>query len=755
MSRLPAVDASMASLLDEAVRQSGPAQTIDQILRAIRREWRVLFMVAMLVASLAATYLALVDRRYTAGAIIMAAPRQTDIATTDAVSRDAALRVPDVEGELQIMSSPAALARVVERLGLAERADRLASVAGDPEPLERVSRAVLGRLAPAALDLAAAARPDPLRDTHGRLVDQLTNAVQVTPVGRSNLARIRISATDASLATEVANAIADNYLDERVRGRQDAAGRAADWLQNRAQEMRGSVLDAERRAAEMRLSLQREGRDHTQIDAEMTGLNERILQARVEQERARRRLITAEDMVQRAGLLALLDLEESGGGDRYVDRLRSSLAEARQEAGRLGVDQGSQSLSLRAAQAQQRIAQGQLETEARTRLLRVQAESTAAASLAASLEERLLTLRAQANELGRQQVQLQALELEASANRAVYENFVGRWRTTQQVGFDDTNGWLVSPATIPAHPTWPKVPLVLAAAALAGLGLGASAVGFREFRQSRTLRNGDDVARHLGVVRQLGLVPRLRRRDGAAVRAVLSGAPHAFAEAIMGLQDRLALAAPAQGGRVLIVTSALPHEGKSTTVASLAAAAASGQRVALIDGDLRAPTQHAAFPGSTAPGVAAYVAGDVAVWRQAGHDDEASGVFVMPAGSWRGRPQDFARSPRLATMLQAMRKEFDLILIDTPPVLVASDTLTLSTLGDGVVLAVRWAATPTAAVREARLELLNAGVEVTGVVLTQVDLSRFATFDTPGAEPYRRRYRSAANSLRIAGGGRG
>jgi succinoglycan biosynthesis transport protein ExoP len=748
MNRLPAVDASMALMLDDAVRQSGPAQAIDQLLRAARREWKMLLLISGLTAAAAGAYLKLAEPHYTAEAIIMAAPRQSDIANTDAVSRAGETQLLDVEGELQIMNSPASLARVVQELGLAQRAERLAAAEQTGEEaqdrIRSIAASVSRRLSPSALDPAAAVGTEAGRSTEDRLADQLGSAVQVSSIGRSTLARIRLTATDPALAAEAANAVAENYLANRVRGRQEAAERAAEWLQRRAQELRAHVLEADQRVAVLRLALQADGRDLLQINAEMTGLGDRILQARVEKERATNRLASAEALIQRTGILSLLDWETAAGGDRHIDRLRSTAAEASQEVGRLSVELGSESLALRRAQAQRRVAQGQMEAEARARFAALQADVSAATALSAALEGRLQALRRQANDLTMKQTQLEAAQLEGNANRAVYETFLARLRTTEQVGFNDTDGWLLSPATVPAQPTWPKIPLVLAAAFIAGLGLCMTAIGFREFRQSRTLRSNDDVTRQFAATaRYLGHVPELRGRPDTAVRAMLAGKPRDFVEAVLGLQDKLGQARldgveKPRRGTVIAVISALPQEGKSTILACIAAAAAAGQKVAVVDCDLHSTWQQGAFDVGECPGVSGYLSGRVDHPRDAGRVHEASGVFVLPAGHWDARLQAFSRSPRLPALLHQLRSEFDIILIDTPPMLVASDARALCALSDTALLVARWGRTPAALARYAQRQIEETGTALAGVVLTRVNMARFATFDFPTAGAIRR-----------------
>jgi uncharacterized protein involved in exopolysaccharide biosynthesis/Mrp family chromosome partitioning ATPase len=750
MSQMPTLDASMSSALDDAVRQSGPAQAIDHALRAARREWKLLLLSSCLAAGAAAGYLALVDSRYTAEAIITVSPRQSDIVGTDSVLRDGAPRLTDTESELQIMNSPASLSRIVEQLRLAATAEGL-EAAGPYDLLARAAAAVSSRLAPPAVDLAAAARSEGRDGARGALVTQLGDAVQVTPIGRSTLARIRVTATAPELSSEVANAVAENYLADRVRGRQDAASRAAHYLRARAEELRGNVLEADRRLAALRLGLQENGRDAAQINLEMAGLAEQITRARVEAERASHRAAAVQEAVRRSGPLAALNREDASGADRYVDRLRSNAAEAAQESARLGIESGIASAELRRAQVQQRTATGQLEAEARARIAVLEAERGNAAGLLAALEERLQGLRRAANTLATRQVELDAVELESNTNRTVYETFLSRWRTTEQVGFNDTDGWLVSPATVPERSSWPKVPLIAAAALLAGLGLGATAVGLREFRLGRTLRSGDDVARALGNTRRLGLVPALGSSPRRAVRTALSGRPGTAADAIASLQEAVADALPsAQAGRgqVVAVTSALPGEGKSAILAGVAAVAA-GRTVAVIDCDTRSAAQGVAFGVQGAPGVAAFLA-DPSDWRAAGRTDLASGVFVVPVGRWTGRPQELARSPALARLVAELRAAYDLVLIDAPPALAAQGIRSVCGLADAVVLVARWGATPALTVRAARDRLAGAGAPLAGVVLASADFKRYATFDDGVAGAFV----AVEGTARLAGAGR-
>jgi capsular exopolysaccharide synthesis family protein len=192
---------------------------------------------------------------------------------------------------------------------------------------------------------------------------------------------------------------------------------------------------------------------------------------------------------------------------------------------------------------------------------------------------------------------------------------------------------------------------------------------------------------------------------------------------------------------VLLFASALPSEGKSTTVTALAALMAhTGKRVLLIDADLRASMLHQAFESNCIRGVTDCLDAtcdlDAAI-----QVDSRTGVSLLAAGPYDPRSQNILRSPRLYEAIEAWRRSFDYILIDTPPVLPISDARILVPMVDRCVLVVRWGKTRWASVTHALRQLAEAGAEIAGVIVSQVDVTQLSRYDFADSDAYGISYR--------------
>ena len=271
---------------------------------------------------------------------------------------------------------------------------------------------------------------------------------------------------------------------------------------------------------------------------------------------------------------------------------------------------------------------------------------------------------------------------------------------------------------------------------------------YKEFRASRTIRNSEDIDRYLPGVRSLGLLPELSKRHSRAWDVILAandGSNPQFGEAVRGLYVSLKAATeqdrPVARGRVVLVSSALPIEGKSSTTGVIASvASAAGQRVVVVDCDLRKPTMHDALTVEPVPGLTGCIEQGMNP-QDAIRQNPQTGIWIMPAGRTRQLPQRVLQSPRFASILATLREEFDLILIDTPPVLGLSDTRILARHSDHALLTVCWSRTTWRAVQLALRMLAESGASIVGIVVTRANISRLAAFEVPEAEPYRGRNR--------------
>ncbi|HEX8374056.1 MAG TPA: CpsD/CapB family tyrosine-protein kinase, partial [Geminicoccaceae bacterium] len=249
-------------------------------------------------------------------------------------------------------------------------------------------------------------------------------------------------------------------------------------------------------------------------------------------------------------------------------------------------------------------------------------------------------------------------------------------------------------------------------------------------------RSGEEIEAELGVP-TLGLVPQTRRPVEAALRQPRA----AFTESVRAMYVALAAdpgaaASGLNGGRVLAVTSALPGEGKTTIATALACVlAADGHDVLLVDADLRRPSAHRALGLSAARGLTDVLSGDADLDAML-LGEPGSRLRVLPAGTRQASPVGLLASAEAAGLIAELRRRFDVVILDTPPLLPVADARVLARLADEVVLVLRWGRTRRSAARLALRHLVESGATVAGVLISRVDPRRHATYGYGDAAAY-------------------
>jgi capsular exopolysaccharide synthesis family protein len=369
--------------------------------------------------------------------------------------------------------------------------------------------------------------------------------------------------------------------------------------------------------------------------------------------------------------------------------------------------------------------------EMRNLLQGLQNEVLAARSREAALGHSLEQTQGRVARLDDASVELQALEREAGASRQLLETYLARQsEITSQEKAQEPDARVISAAVAPEAPVSPRRTLILALSLAGGLFLGSvGAIAVEQF--DATVRSGDQLESLFGLT-PLGLVPMLdeRRLTDQKVADYVTARPRSrFGEALRGLRASTLAAAGDSGPLVLLVTSALPGEGKSLTAIALARLnAQSGARTLLIDADLRRPRLQVLLGAPTGPGLGDILQGKPVDPTAILYKDEPTGLEVLAAGDTQGDPTLLLGSIPLRRLLAGLRLRYDLIIVDAPPVLGVSDARLLASLADLTLFVVRWGATQRQDVRGALKVLREAGARLAGAALTLVDVKRHATY---------------------------
>ena len=319
------------------------------------------------------------------------------------------------------------------------------------------------------------------------------------------------------------------------------------------------------------------------------------------------------------------------------------------------------------------------------------------------------------------------------------EGFLSQMTPAERAGFQIVKTSVVAQAVAGPEPSSPNMNMILGISAFCALAAGFIAVLLKELRAGQTVLSIEEATRRN--LRVLALIPEDRavqlRRD-ASVELVAYDPAHAFSASVTSLQAAISTLPRSrpEGAKILLLTSALAAEGKSTTAAALATSmAASGDRVLLLDADLRCPTLHTCFDLGRAFDMAE-CEGSQAPLERAIRQDPTTGVHFLAAGEADLHPLSAAGLAQLRSQLDLWRTQFDAILIDSPPLLTAGDARVLAQLSDYVIVVVRWGRTSWGALDRALRILQESGAQLAGIAVSRVDVRQLSAYDFPDPRIY-------------------
>ena len=725
--------------------QPDPGMKVRAIWAALlaRKKLIGLTLLALNLAGFAALHA--IKPRYTAEATLLIGSRQEQVLDLKAVLAGLSGDSEAIESEMQLIRSRKVGQQVVGQLRLDEKPD----FAPRPPSPSRLSAALA---VATTLWNAGAARyapilrlPDPQpavavpsRDPAATTVDNVLRHVGVAPKGRSRVVSVTFDSNDPATAAAGANAFANTYIANQLRQKQEATANARRWLDDRVAEMREQVINADGAVAAYR---RRTGitpsRTGTLLNEQVSTLGEQQVQARIAQTNADARLRA---MQGGRNLDALPEVQASA----TVQALKAQQAQLAAQVAELSRTLGSQHPKLLAARSALASVDSQLGIETGRIAAAIADESRTAKARDDALTANLTTLRQDVATSTDAQAELNALQHEADANRALYDRLLARSRETRvEGGLQQADAQVVSVAEPPEAPSFPNPAVILPIFFLASCIFTALLVFMLELRDTG-FRSVEQVEAMLGIT-AVGTMPRLGRSDRSrrGLASFRADRNHtAFAEAVRSLHTSLMLSGSDHPPKVVLVASAVPGEGRSSVVLSLARLMSNcGKRVVVVDCDMRRPAMHGAFGASRGPGLTDVLAGKLPL-VDALQPDKSSPAMLLAAGTDHslpgfGLPPDLFASEPMRVVLEVLSQRFDLVLLDSSPLLAVSDTRNLCRLADRTLMVVRWESTPRFVVAAALRQVLEAGGRMAGVLLSVVDLKRYARHSTSGT--YQRR----------------
>jgi len=696
-----------------------------------RHKWLVLSVTSVITA-LSYVYIGSLTPRYTAEATLLLDTRSANVGIDPVVS-DLRPDASVIRSEVDVLRSRWLAHRVVQDLNLANDPEFNPQLR-PPEPslLERVAaidwlpQGLRDRLAPGQSDVEVAdTRPaTPLSTVINILLGKLT----VLNDGRSYTLTLHYDSEDPAKAARIVNAFADLYLAGQRESKYQAADRAAMWLEEKIGELRERVRRTENAALEYRNqhSLLDVG-GGTLVENRLADLTDELAEVKNVRIRAETRLNEVRQLIAAAqrgsfapGTTVAPELE----------RLLASARDVRAELAELGTTYGANHPRMMEARAQVEELEGQVRQEINRILTGLESEARLAAAQEEEFTAELERLEAQNLLAQRDELEMHQLTSEAAASRSLLDTFLANLdRTALQLDLVQPDARILSRAEAPTWPSYPQRRILLALAVLTSLMVSLAIVFALEFMH-KGFRAAQQIEGAFGVP-VIGMVPWVKGRgvgNRHPSRYALENPFSTFTESIRLIRSATQLSSIDRLPKVVLVTSAVPDEGKTALALTLGRlGAASGQRSLLIDCDLRAPSVASDLGTTCRKGLTELLMGEATI-NEVVRIDDISGLRFIPAGRGSFDAIELLSSGRMETVLAAARQVSDTIILDSPPVAVVSDPLALSRIADMTLMVVRWDRTPRSLVAEAMKKLHAAKAPLAGIVLSQVNLSRHAAY---------------------------
>ena len=571
--------------------------------------------------------------------------------------------------------------------------------------------------------MAAESLPPDVRD---RLLQRFRKGLGISVVPKTDIVTVRFRSRNAELSAAVVNAVIGTYTERKIRTSYDSAMQVSNWLSGQMDDLKRKAGESQEKLAELQRTTGLIGADETSniVTDKLKQLDEQLTAAQSDRmvKEARYRVATSGNP----------ELLVSAAPDPTLQLLRTQEAELRLQYAQLSTKFGSGYPKLAELTAQASRVDQAIDVELNKLSDRYKNDYLASANAEKSLRAAFEEQKQKAYELNYGAAQYAILKHEVESSRSLYETLQRKLKEAGiSAGLASANIGLVDAAQVPSEPVEPKVPVVLGIGLGAGLMLGTLGAVVVEATDT-TIRSGEE-AEELCAVPSLATIPRMDRESGLGLywphvvegqhdwNVVAQQHPYSMAaESYRTLRSSLLLGG--DKAKVLVVTSAMPSEGKTLTAVNCATVLAQqGAKVLLVDADLPRSSLHRTFRIRREPGLGDVLSGRCTAGEAAVSVGGIPRLSVVTAGAKVTYPSEALASEEMSAALDEWRESYDHVVIDTPPVAMVTDGVVVASQADAVLLVAMASETTRKALRRTRDVLLRANARIAGVVMNGSD----------------------------------
>jgi succinoglycan biosynthesis transport protein ExoP len=711
---------------------------IRSIIGILLRHWKLVLGVPLVFIVAAGAILSVIPPQYrSAVQILIVDPRQPTGSADDKRLSSLDVDAAAVASQVEVMQSRSLALTVAREQGLDKdkeftRTDSIFDIFRKFDVLKKLRVLGFGDEVSPSAEPAAPTGIENVSPELDRAAEKLRRKLQVERLQFSYVLSASVTSESPEKAQRLAMAVANTYLNDQLEARYEAARRSTSWLTTRLEELRTRVAESEAEIGKLKAAngLSDTGASGNVSQQQTSEINAQLILARADAAEKRARY----EQIKRAaaaneGLQSIPEVMASS----VIGQLRVQQADISRRAAELRTRFGDRYPEYINATSQLTDINRAISAEVNRILGNMKNAYEIAVQRVQSLEGSLSAITGQTGN-SQALVRLRELERQADSNRKLYEHFLAQFNEIDQRStLVDSGARIISPAPMPVDPSYPRHVLVLFLTTIAGFGLGAVLAFLVEYLDSgfKTALRVEEV---LGYP-VLGMVPAVRLSrvrwfaDQKRILTQLVNQPFSqISEAIRSIRMGITISDIDDPPRVLLVTSSVPAEGKSTIGMLLTASAAhSKQRAVLIDCDLRRKNTSRTFDLNNKPGLTEILTGKISI-EDATYRFDAADIAIIPGGTDVANPADLLNSERMRELIAQLRTQYDLVVLDASPLLPVIDAAVLARLADKILMIVEWSRTPRTSALDALKLLMPESRRIAGVVLNKVDYRRLKSY---------------------------
>ncbi|ELP1739732.1 exopolysaccharide regulatory tyrosine autokinase VpsO [Vibrio cholerae] len=656
-------------------------------------KWRILLF-SVMVTAITLLFVLSMRSEYTARATILIESTQAKAVSIEEVYGLDTKSQEYYLTQIEILKSDTIAQEVIERLDLASDPEFDLSPESDASPSLKERLVEWMPFLQGFKQEETVADPDLEAYRQNRLIlYKFKRGMEISPIRKTQLVNIYYTAGDPKLAAKIANEIARVYMDSHLEAKLEVELKANTWLNTRMEELTSQMNKARDRrvAAE---TLYQVANSYSKNDSDLT---------------------------------ALSSIPEISNHPTIRD-LKVAEVDAERKVSEFSKRYGPKHPKLKSASAQLEAVRKNLRAELRQLLNGINNELQAAKQSERSLQTEFNQRKSEFQTLTVKNAKYSELKREVQTNRELFDLFLARQKETSASGdFNTTIARFTDQASAPLAPSKPNKKLIVLLAFVVSFGF-ACVVAFIADAMTDTFADIKQVEKQLALS-LLGVVPVVRKQRGKLdAKAYFDEKLRELTEAVRTIRTSYLLAHVNQDQHVVMLTSCLPGEGKTTSSLNLALSLAQMEKTLLIDCDLRKPAiAHRFGISGSQPGVTNLLNGTQSL-EDCVYHDEQSGLDILTAGVYASNPLELLSSSKFSELLADLRTRYQRIVIDTPPCLAVSDSFMLAQYVDSVILVIDANHTRTPVVRDVVGKLTQQGSRIDGVILNRLNAKKASRY---------------------------